>query len=285
MRLRDLILNQSGPEIVDTLPADDTTKGPVVLYYKHPVVSVLPTPVVNGQSWVLDGDPDVEYKGVGGVWVAQSSITYALWMWRMTGKFDPDGQTVSKDSVRLNMAFDANQNYKLQMCGVANNDPSVGFNGLFCSSLDGTIPTRGLWLERENLTKNLLVRLNYPSGGLLSVTVNEFFTGSFFTLEVENINKIHTVKFNGVVIGTMNSTAVTINTNGTNIQVGSQFNGARCLNGFLCKCKLEGNVSFDYDFDAGAGTTIIDKSGNGNNAILTDSTPATFWTRNWVPQP
>ena len=74
-----LLLNEEASiPLVPTLPADG--KPPVVQYYKYPVVSALPTPVVNDQSWVLDS-PRVEYKSVGGVWVAQSSITYAVWMW------------------------------------------------------------------------------------------------------------------------------------------------------------------------------------------------------------
>ena len=45
---------------VDTLPADASTYGPLVLYQKYPTLEDLPATVVNGQSWVVGG---VEYLG------------------------------------------------------------------------------------------------------------------------------------------------------------------------------------------------------------------------------
>jgi hypothetical protein len=47
---------------------------------KYPLVASLPATVVDGQRWRLESD-GLEYLGVGGVWVAQPSVTQAVWMW------------------------------------------------------------------------------------------------------------------------------------------------------------------------------------------------------------
>jgi hypothetical protein len=75
------LARMTGVVPVTTLPADASTYGPRVLYYKYPVVASLPATVVNDARYVLDATK-VEYLGVGGSWVAQSAPSLTLWLWK-----------------------------------------------------------------------------------------------------------------------------------------------------------------------------------------------------------
>lgn len=44
-----------------------------------------------------------------------------------------------------------------------------------------------------------------------------------------------------------------------------------------------GATKGQWSISEGAGATIVDSSGAGNNGVLSDNSPATFWLQTWVP--
>lgn len=203
---------------------------------------------------------------------------------KRVGNFDNVGVTANKDTVRTtHSTFDANSDFEFDIVFKQDALDAVGFTGIFCQSLDGSVSNRGFWIERFSTTSAYII--SFYSGGVNAghtLSTPAIIDGLWHDIKVKQVSKIVSVYVDGALRGTINNVGWVVNPPQA-INIGSQPSGGRCIKGNIAKVSLQTAVGgFCYDFSEGAGTTLFDSCGTGNNATLTDSSPNTFWEQAWV---
>jgi hypothetical protein len=225
--------------------------------------------------------PDAGLYPVGVLWYDDE--TGEKWQVNQAGNFVNNESLPLADKVFCEHAFDPNQDFSLTIIfkQVLN---TVEYTGLFCQSVDPTNPAtsnRALWLESTADSGAYLLKAYYGSLSHALGSIPSIIDEEWHKLVIKRENDEFVCVLDGIAL--FNVPALYTYNVPNYTTIGSQI-GGRTIQGQLQCVKVDGSKPFMYDFNQPASTTIIDKSGNGNNATLTDGSPTTFCgNKYWVP--
>lgn len=198
---------------------------------------------------------------------------------RSVGAFNGNEQVGLRDKVTIvNSTFDPNEDFELEIDCTAYDD-SYAFSGLFCQG--GDSQTRSLWIERTNVDDNLAVFLHIVGGGTQTVANIPYFTNERSILKITKLGNNVDIYIDNVIYYSRVLPNIPYVTS-SEISIGAQTSN-RTSHSDMYRVELkQGESSFRLEFDEGSGSTVFDKTGNGFDGTITDSTEP-FWQRRMLP--
>ena len=253
-----------------------TMKDQLIWSPRCPLLASAPATVVNGQRFRLaeaGREFGREYLGVAGAWVPQDSVTMGVWRSKKCGRlngvlgsaiFTPTA-TIKTDSdfiAEVQMSDSTLAGYEdiFQSVGVSGGVGSYGY--LVAVRLNG-IPETVLGVEGVTYTENM----NIPD------------VQAFQMLKFEYTALTRTVRLyvDGVLFATKTLSAG-VQTVYSGFRVGNGVNAANKSNALFSSAKISGsNGTLYWDMEDINGSTIPDRSGNGNAGTVANVTTEYAW--------
>ena len=150
-------------------------------------------------------------------------------------------------------------------------------NQRFVSQGNGGFISGEYNIDQMNTTPGLRFGATYG----FSLIFDNILDGvTWHKLEADRVNGIHSATVDGVTQTDVKIRTLLVPTflacgvgtgGGTSICMIADFVGNR------------GSNRVSLPFDEGSGAIAYDRTGNGNNGIISDGSPYTFWTQTWVP--
>lgn len=243
--------------------------------YQHPPVELRSGIPLSGSGPL----PDASLYPVGALWVYNGEY----YKNRIIGSFVNAATTTKVDYVTNTVVINPNNDFSIDIVFKQDASDSVSHTGLFCCG-SATVSARSIWVERDGYANFYNIRLYNSAGASLASSLVSF-DGLFNKITFKKISGIIYTYKNNILIGSVDFSSLGLLNQSALTTIGAQ-QASRTMNGKIACVKYaeSGVVKFHYEFDEGSGSTIFDKSDNGNNGILTDGAPNTFWSnREFVP--
>ena len=130
----------------------------------------------------------------------------------------------------------------------------------------------------DQLTSTTTLRIGSTGG--FSLFYDNLLDGTWKKIKLWRRSGLHGAEIGGVVKQTSNSITLL---SPVNLSFGTGTGGGRSTMSIAGFRGSRLGVDTLLSFEEGTGSVVIDRSNNGNNAIVSDGTPTTFWAQAWVP--